>query len=249
MTDKTKAILGTVVSLLVAVLAVASEWQDMGGAFTTWSLRIVALLTVVSNVLGLKVAGLGKPDPGKVAGAGAILLGLLLIGIASSGCVSAGVKLTHGAMTLTNVTGQAFADAHKAYGAAVCPHIKRWKAGARPGMRLGVAGGVAAIKGKGDVLGSLRGGLCELARLFEAAKADLGKFGEAIAEGIKPYQGLVCPKQKSGVQLLAVILPVAQAVIRWLLDKLGAKDSVLLAEIDAWLRAGPGDQTDGLCTE
>jgi hypothetical protein len=248
MSEKTKAILGTVVSVLVTVLAVASEWQDMGPKFVTWSLRAVAILTVLSNVLGLKVVSLRR-DPGKVAGAGAIILGVLLIGIAASGCVSAGVKLAHGGMVATNTTAQALADAHKVYGDKVCPHVKRFRKGARPGMRLAVAGAVAAVKGKGDVMGALMPGLCELARLVEVAGPELGDAGKKLAAGLKPFGALVCPKSKSAAAVLAVILPVATAVIKWVMDLVGKPDKERLAEVAAWLRAPPRDTTDKICLE
>ena len=54
--EKYKAIAGLVISLVVAVLAVAMEWQDLGQSFTVWAGRVFAILVVVSNVLGLKVS-------------------------------------------------------------------------------------------------------------------------------------------------------------------------------------------------
>lgn len=52
---KARAIAGLIVTLLVAVLAVAMEWQDMGPEFVRWTGRGFAILVVVSNVLGFKV--------------------------------------------------------------------------------------------------------------------------------------------------------------------------------------------------
>jgi len=54
--DNYKRWAGLIISLVVAVLAVAMEWQDMGPTFAVWAGRAFALLVVVSNVLGLKVS-------------------------------------------------------------------------------------------------------------------------------------------------------------------------------------------------
>ncbi len=54
--DEYKAWSGLIISLVVAVLAVAMEWQDLGPVFTQWTGRVFALLVVLSNVLGLKVS-------------------------------------------------------------------------------------------------------------------------------------------------------------------------------------------------
>lgn len=167
--------------------------------------------------------------------------------ISSAGCVSAAVKTTHGAMTLTQLTGRTLAEVHKIQGNKMCVHIKRWKAGARPGMRLSIAGAVAALEGKGNVAEKLKPGLCEVARFFQAAKSDLGKNGEAIANALKTYQFLVCPKSVTAVKVLTFLLPIAQAVIKWLMESWDAKSDKLLKEINDWLAAPPSDETDKLC--
>jgi hypothetical protein len=186
----------------------------------------------------------GLVNPLKV---GPTVVALIFFGASSAGCVSAAVKTTHGAMTLTQLTGKTLADVHKIKGDKMCVHIKRWKAGARPGMRIAIAGAVAAIKAGGNVLEALKPGLCEVFRFFEAAKHELGDKGKIIAEQLKPFSGLVCVKSKGAVQILTVILPIAQAIIKWLMDKLGSKDSDLLKEISTWLKAPPNDPTDALC--
>ena len=187
----------------------------------------------------------GLVNPLKVGSVTA--LALIFLGASSAGCISAAVKTTHGAMVLTQLTGRTLAEVHKIKGDKMCVHIKRWKAGARPGIRLSIAGAVAALEGKGNVAKKLKPGLCEVARFFEAAKGDLGKNGEAIANALKPYQSLVCPKTKSAVQVLTVLLPIAQAVIKWLMDNWNVKSDKLLKEIKDWLAEPPSDETDKLC--
>jgi hypothetical protein len=232
-----------------------------------WDKRVAALIAVAwvvltglekgyPNTLAFSVAAdiaaglgllFGAPLIGRRIPTATIVLALVFVGVSSAGCVSAAVKTTHGAMTLTQLTGRTLAEVHKTQGDKMCTHIKRWKAGARPGMRLSVAGAVAAIEGKGNVAEKLKPGLCEVARFFEAAKGDLGKNGEAIANALKPYQFLVCPKTKNAAQVLAVLLPIAQAVIKWLMESWNAKSDKLLKEIKDWLAKPPSDETDKLC--
>jgi hypothetical protein len=52
---KARKIAGLIVTLIVAVLAMAMEWQDMGPEFVRWCGRAFAVLVGVSNVFGLSV--------------------------------------------------------------------------------------------------------------------------------------------------------------------------------------------------
>lgn len=60
--EKYKAWLGLLMSLIVAVLAIAMEWQDLGPMLKLWLPRVFAVLVVVSNVLGLRLTN-GKVKP------------------------------------------------------------------------------------------------------------------------------------------------------------------------------------------
>jgi hypothetical protein len=247
MNDRTKAIFGTVVSVLVAVLAVASEWSDMGPAFGRWALRGVALLTVASNVLGLKVVSLRR-NPGRAAGAGAVLLGLVLIGVAAAGCTaSPAVVATHGTMRAITPTGDMLARLHKA-GKVDCTTVKRFRTIGRPLMRVTVAGAVLAIRsGKSGklVLEQLKPAACEGTR-WAALGSDEDKT--KILAFLGSFKGLVCPKGKSVASVLAAILPFAQTIIDWVLKAVSSDDDKLLAEVDAYLAAPPKDGTDAICT-
>jgi nicotinamide riboside transporter PnuC len=53
--ERFKAWAGLIVSLIVAVLAIAMEWQNLGPQLSVWLPRCFAILVVVSNVLGLRV--------------------------------------------------------------------------------------------------------------------------------------------------------------------------------------------------
>jgi len=53
--DEYKARTGQIVSLLVAVLFIASTWGDVGPVFVLWTGRAFGALVILSNVLGLKI--------------------------------------------------------------------------------------------------------------------------------------------------------------------------------------------------
>ncbi len=53
--DKHKPIIGTIVTLVVVVLALMMEWRDFGSDFTRWTSRAFAILVAISNVLGLRI--------------------------------------------------------------------------------------------------------------------------------------------------------------------------------------------------
>lgn len=54
--EKYKAILGMIVSIVVGVLAIVGEWADLGPDWVLWTGRSFALIVVVSNILGLRIA-------------------------------------------------------------------------------------------------------------------------------------------------------------------------------------------------
>ena len=54
--EKYKAIIGMIVSVVVGVLAIAGEWVDLGPEWVKWTGRSFALIVVVSNILGLRIA-------------------------------------------------------------------------------------------------------------------------------------------------------------------------------------------------
>lgn len=251
MTDKTKAILGTVVSVLVAVLAVASEWQDMGPKFVTWSLRAVAVLTVLSNVLGLRVVSLRR-DSGKAAGAGAVL-GILLLGLASNGCAaSPAVVATHGTMRAVQLTGDTVAAVHKA-GKADCAHVKRWRTHGRQAVRLAIAGAVVAIKAQKDpdYLSLLKPGACELFRWLDGAAKDAPAEAAKAMAYLGTFKALVCPKKSAAdvAAILGVVLEAAQRLLAWLHEISGSTDDKLIGEVDKWLADEPSDGTDAICKD
>ncbi len=50
-----RATAGLIVTHLVSVLALAMEYKDLGASWQLWTTRALAVIVVVSNVLGLKV--------------------------------------------------------------------------------------------------------------------------------------------------------------------------------------------------
>jgi hypothetical protein len=254
MSEKTKAILGTVVSVLVTIGAVASEWQDMGPAFVKWALRVVALLTVLSNVLGLKVVSLRRADPGKAAGAGAVMLGVLLIAVSATACgPSPAVIATHGTMRAAQLTGDTLAKVHKA-GKLKCDAVKKWRTHGRQAARLAISGAVIAIKAQKDpdYIEILKPGACELFRWLDSASKDAPPEASKAMAYLGAFKALVCPKGKSAAGIastLGVILPAAQAIIEYILGLAGASDDKLLAEVDAYLAAPAQDGTDAVCKD
>jgi hypothetical protein len=248
MTDKTKAIFGTVVSVLVAVLAVASEWSDMGPAFGRWALRGVALLTVASNVLGLKLVSLRR-NPGRAAGAGAVLLGLVLLGVAAAGCGPSIQAVTvHGAASGIKPTGDLIARLHAA-GKVGCVDVKRWRTIGRPAWRVTVKGavlGVRAGNGQKVTAKKLTPLFCEASRWAALGSSEdktriLAFFGS--------FKGVLCRQGKGALDVLVAILPFAQSLIEWVQGWIGKSDSKLLDEADALVAAPPSDGTDAICQE
>jgi hypothetical protein len=172
----------------------------MGSAFTTWSLRIVAVLTVVSNVLGLRIVSLRKVEAGKVAGVGAILLGVLLVGIAAAGCGRFAAARTTIAVTAaaTDVTNSQVLGCDRSKPACVKAQ-KAWPAiyasitGALQAARaaVNIAEQVAQDKAAGDppdYLGHIKRAVCALSGAVAGIlRAALPKQGAEVAR----YLGFV----------------------------------------------------------
>lgn len=251
--ESIKRWLGPALTLIATVLLGMAEWADMGQGFARWALRGVWFITVVSGVFQLGVNPLRiKPGTGKAAGS--ILLGLLLLGVAASGCkASPAVIATHGTMNAAKLTDSTIAEVHKT-GKLDCKQVKLWRTHGRRSVRVAVAGAVVAIKAQKnpDYLGLLKPGACELFRWLDAAAKDApDKAAKAMAY-LGSFKALVCPRGKSAAgiaAILGIILPAAQRVIQWIHSLAGSTDDKLLAEVDAWLADAPDGPTDAICKD
>lgn len=272
MNDRTKATLGTVVSILVAVLAVASEWQDMGPGFVTWSLRIVAILTVVSNVLGLRVVSLRRTDPGKVAGGAAVVLGLALVAIAATACnpYSAAKRSTFAVAMAGKGTAKVIAlhgwaehraclakgaTKYRACAKGLHSRLEAWQTRARPAVRSAVSAAVVAIQAaeaakskKLDVTAILKAAGCALTAVAREWGPYLPDKAKAITTQLVALGPMVCPK-RSVVGTVGIALTGAVELLKLILATVGKPSNVLLAEAAAWATAPPDDETEPLGAE
>jgi hypothetical protein len=255
MSDKTKkrwklaADILTLLSGLAGILAVAKQLPVymVGPAALAAS-----MFGYASRWCEKRLPPTAGPAAAKIAGAGAALLGLLLVGGASACGPSPAVVATHGTMRATQLAGDTVAAVHKA-GKADCAHVKRWRTHGRQAVRVAIAGSVVAIRaakgGKVDWMAALKPGACELFRWLDAAAGDAPADAAKAMAYLGAFKGLVCPKRASAVDVLAIVLPVAQALIEWLQGLVGASDDKLLAEVDAYLAAPAKDATDSICLE
>lgn len=208
---KARKIAGLVITLIVAVLAVAMEWQDMGAEFTRWTGRAFAMLVVVSNVLGLNVSAPKLVKGGAVS--------LLLLFLLTAGCNpnAAAWRTLDGVQRARAMTAQQLAMAGTARhkdcvdkhgtgtdGYKVCIEptakmLRHWQRDARPAIIAAVQVTASSLQiaehvGGKDVgwIKLLSPGLCALSRVVKLYKHYLPDGGASIAGVVGMVEGVTC---------------------------------------------------------
>lgn len=212
-TDKYKQRAGLVITLVVAVLAVAMEWQDMGKTFTLWAGRSFAILVVVSNVLGLKVAA----PKVRAIGAGAIMILAVLLMSAGCGNLAAGYRAVTVTVKVGNETGRTLAGAcsvqrkacvakHKDAALRACLQpchkaLTAWTKIARPAINASTIATFGALetaraakRTDSTWIAKIRPGLCALMGMLKEGKALLGDKAKPLLDLLATVEGVACSK-------------------------------------------------------
>ncbi len=208
---RARKIAGLVITLIVAVLAVAMEWQDLGHEFVRWTGRAFAVLVVVSNVLGLNVSA-----PKVVKGS---VVALLLAFLLTAGCnpYSAAWRTLDGVQRARAMTAQQLAMAGTARhkdcvdehgsgtdGYRVCIEptakmLRHWQHEARPAIIAAVQVTASSLQIAERVGGKdmswiklLTPGLCALARVVKLYSHYLPDKGVSINGVLGMVEGVTC---------------------------------------------------------
>ena len=209
---KARKIAGLVITLIVAVLAVAMEWQDLGSEFVRWTGRVFAILVVVSNALGLSVT-----TP-KVRPIVSILALLCIGGMVACNPYSVAWRTLDGVQQARALTAQQLASVartkHEAClhthgkatdGYRVCIEptwdmLRHWQHEARPAIiaavqitasSLQIAEKVKADK-KVKWVKLISPALCALSRVVKLYSVYLPDGGDSIRSVVALAEGVTC---------------------------------------------------------
>lgn len=131
----------------------------------------------------------------------------------------------------------------------------------RPAGRSSVAAAYATIrtveeakKGDVDYIAILKPGACALIVGLREWGHKLPDKAASIMPWLSVFAGAVCDKvknapPKSAAAIITALLPVAVELVRWVISLVGADESELQKEINAWILGPAADEVDELLTK